>query len=116
MSQLRLYVDEDAEEHAVVRGLRARGVDVLTTSDADRLGSTDADQLSYAIELQRSLYTFNVRDFAWLHRQHLERGSHHFGIIVIPDQRYSIGEKVRCLAGFIARTSAEEMLDRMEYL
>ncbi len=31
MSQVRLYVDEDAEEHAVVQGLRARGVDLLTT-------------------------------------------------------------------------------------
>jgi hypothetical protein len=29
MSDIRLYVDEDASEHAVIRGLRARGVDIL---------------------------------------------------------------------------------------
>lgn len=39
MSEIRLYVDEDAAEHAVVQGLRTRGADVLTTADADRLGS-----------------------------------------------------------------------------
>jgi hypothetical protein len=30
MNRVRLYVDEDACETAVVEGLRARGVDVLT--------------------------------------------------------------------------------------
>ena len=52
MSEVRLYVDEDAGETAVVQGLRARGIDVLT------------------------------------------------------DQRCSIGEKVRRLAGFLSRVTA----------
>ena len=34
MSEVRLYLDEDAEENAVVEGLRARGVDLLTTFEA----------------------------------------------------------------------------------
>lgn len=34
MSQIRLYVDEDAAQHAVVEGLRNHGVDVLTILDA----------------------------------------------------------------------------------
>ena len=33
MSAVRFYVDEDAGEHAVMKGLRARNVDVLTTVD-----------------------------------------------------------------------------------
>ena len=41
MSAVRLYVDEDASEQAVVRGLRARGIDVATTADAWRLHVLD---------------------------------------------------------------------------
>ena len=35
MSAVCLFMDEDAGEHAVVQGLRARGIDVLTTIEAD---------------------------------------------------------------------------------
>jgi hypothetical protein len=37
----------------------------------------------------------NARDFASLHREWLERGRSHFGILIIPQQRYSTGEIVR---------------------
>ncbi len=116
MSEGRLYVDEDAGENAVVQGLRARGVDVLTTVEANRCGSTDQDQLAFAVQQGRSIYTFNVGDFARLHREYLQQGIGHTGIVVVPDQRCSIGEKIRRLAGFISRITAEEMVNRMEYL
>ena len=116
MSDVRLYVDEDAGEDAVVKGLRARGLDVLTTVDANRLGSTDAEQLATATSLRRTIYTFNVGDFARLHREHLAQGIEHTGIIVIPDQRCSTGEKIRRVTKFVKSITAEEMLDRMQYL
>ncbi len=72
MSQVRLYVDEDAEEHAVVEGLRARGVDMLTTSESDRVGTRDVEQLAFAVHHERTLYSFNVGDFARLHREYLD--------------------------------------------
>ncbi len=53
---------------------------------------------------------------AILRGEHLEQGIDHVGIIVVPDQRYSIGEKIRRLAGFVSRVTAEEMVNRMEYL
>ena len=46
MSDVRLYVDEDAGENAVVQGIRARGFDVLTTIEAHQCGATDQDQLA----------------------------------------------------------------------
>jgi hypothetical protein len=45
MSDIRLYMDEDAEERALVRGLRARGIDVLTIWEAGMVGRTDREQL-----------------------------------------------------------------------
>jgi len=99
-----------------MQGLRARGLDLLTTSEARRVGKTDAEQFAFAIGLRRTMYTFNVGDFARLHRERLEGGGSHFGIVVIPDQRYSIGEKIRRLAAFVSDVAAEEMIDRFEFL
>src|SRR5713101_3280549 len=116
MSDVRLYVDEDAGEDAVVKGLRTRGIDVLTTVEANRLGATDAEQLATAISLRRAIYTFNVGDFARLHREHLEHDIEHTGIVVIPDQRCSTGEKIRRVARFLKSVTAEDMLNRMKFL
>ena len=116
MSELRLYVDEDAGEHAVVQGLRARNIDVLTTIEANLLGSDDSSQLAFATSIGRAIYTFNVGDFAKLHSTYIVQNKTHSGIIVIPDQRCSISEKIRRLASFISYTSAEKMVNRMEYL
>lgn len=57
MSAVRLYVDEDASESAVVTGLRARGVDPLTTAEAGREGTADEQQLEFAAQEGRALYT-----------------------------------------------------------
>ena len=116
MSELCLYVDEDAGENAVMQGLRARGADLLTTIEAGQCGATDPEQLAFAVEQGRAIYSFNVSDFAKLHQQYLHQGTDHFGIIVLPDQRCNIGEKVRRVAGFIRQVTAEEMTNRMEYL
>lgn len=116
MSAALRYVDEDAGEDAVVKGLRARGIDLVTTVDVHQLGATDAEQPATAIRLRRAIYTFNVRDFAQLHGETLEQGLEHTGIIVIPDQRLSTGEKIRRVAGFLHRATSEEMLNRMEHL
>ena len=116
MSDVHLYVDEDAGEDAVVKGLRVRGLDVLTTVEANRLGATDAEQLATAISLRRTIYTFNVGDFARLHGDSLDQAIEHPGIIVIPDQRCSTGEKVRRVTKFVKSVTAEEMINRMEYL
>lgn len=116
MSEVRLYVDEDASEHAVIDGLRARGFDLLTTVEADRLGASDVNQLDFAHEQGRTIYTFNVRDFARLHTEYLNDDRGHSGIVVIPDRRYSIGEKVRALGQFLSDQSAEAMINRIEFL
>ena len=116
MAVVRLYVDEDASEAAVIVGLRARGVDVVTTVEAKRCGTLDAEQLEFATKQERVIYTFNASDFARLHREYLQQGRFHAGIVVIPEQRYSIGEKVRRLAAFVYSSTAESMVSRIEFL
>ena len=63
MSEIRLYVDEDASETAVILGLRARGIDLLTTVEAGRWGVSDQEQLEFAIQERRIHYTFQCQRF-----------------------------------------------------
>jgi hypothetical protein len=116
VTDIRLYVDEDACETAVVKGLRRRAIDVLTTLEAGRKGADDPKQLAFAVEQGRAIYTFNIRHFAKLHGEWLSQGLEHRGIIVLCDQDLPIGEKVRRLAELISCVTAEEMINRIVYL
>jgi predicted nuclease of predicted toxin-antitoxin system len=116
MSRIRLYIDEDAAERAVVEGLRRGGVDAITVLEAGRAKDTDEEQLAFAANEARVVYTFNVDHFSRLHRDFLSSGREHAGIVVIPRQRYSTGEKIRRLLSLVDDVTAEEMKNRLEYL
>jgi precorrin-6B methylase 1 len=45
--RLWLYTDEHVPK-AVVKGLRERGIDTLTVSEADTLGASDEEHLAFA--------------------------------------------------------------------
>lgn len=113
---VRLYIDEDSMSRALARALRARGVDVTTALDENMIERSDADHLDYARQQGRALYSFNVGDFYELHTTYLTQGKSHAGMILAPQQRYSIGEQMRRLLKLIATRSAEEMKDRVEFL
>jgi Domain of unknown function (DUF5615) len=67
VTPVRLYLDEDAQEESLVLALRNADVDVITTLEVDRLGCTDEQQLIWATEQGRIIYSFNVGDFCRLH-------------------------------------------------
>jgi len=116
MSQPRLYLDEDAMRHSLLFGLKARHVDVLTAFEAEMINRSDEDHLAAAAESGRVLYTFNVADYCLLHQTWISQQRHHAGIIVAPQQRYSVGEELRRLLRLIGTVSAEEMQNRIEFL
>ena len=55
MNRLRLYVDEDAMDGDFVRGLRSRGIDVITAADAGMIRRKDEEHLSFASMHGRAL-------------------------------------------------------------
>jgi len=116
MSAIRLYMDEDSMSHSLVRALRARGVDVTTALEEGMIERGDAEHLDHATAQGRVLYSFNVADFYRLHMEYLAQGKSHAGIILARQQRYSIGQQMRCLLKLIATKSAEEMRNRVEFL
>jgi uncharacterized protein DUF5615 len=114
--QVRLFVDEDAMADALMSGLRARGVNLLTASEAGTRKIEDDQQLEFASAQGRVLYTFNISDFYQLHTAWAIQGKNHAGIIFAPQQRYSIGEQMRRLLKLIRLRSAEEMINNVEFL
>src|SRR6184192_976159 len=93
--QLRLYLDEDASSRSLVRGLRARGLDVLTAIQAGKLQTDDPSQLEFASQNGRVLYTYNVSDFYHLHTAWAAQGKSHAGIILVAQSRFTIGEQLQ---------------------
>jgi predicted nuclease of predicted toxin-antitoxin system len=63
VSKILLYVDEDAMDEDFVRALKSRNVDVLTVADVGMLHRADEEQLAWAAENNRVIFSFNTRDF-----------------------------------------------------
>jgi hypothetical protein len=116
VSEIRLYLDEDVEAHALTRALQGRGVDVTTTSEAGLTETSDEAQLVWATQAGRVLLTYNAADFCRLHARFVEAGRRHAGIIVAEQQRHSVGEMVRSILRLRAALEAEAMTDRLEFL
>ncbi|WP_107666278.1 DUF5615 family PIN-like protein [Cyanothece sp. BG0011] len=115
MTKIRLYLDEDAQDNDLILALRLRNIDVLSTGEAQMLSKSDEEQLQWAFENERVIYSFNVRDFYKIHTNLLETKQSHAGII-LGTQNYSIGEQMRRLLRIIATLSAENMKNQIEFL
>lgn len=114
--QIRLYLDEDAQRGSLVKALRERGVDVQTADEAGMRYRDDADHLNYAAVQGRVLYSFNVGDFNHLHAEYVRQNKSHAGVILSPQQKFSVGEQLRRLLRLINARSAEQMRDTIEFL
>jgi hypothetical protein len=114
--KIRLYLEEDSMSNALVRGLRARGVDVRTALEEGMIERDDAEHLEFATKVDRVLYSFNVGDFYDLHSRYLAEDKEHAGLILARQQQFAIGEQLRRLLRLIAKVPAEEMKNRVEFL
>jgi hypothetical protein len=117
VSGLRFQLDEDCQAVALVQALRQHGFDVVTTNEAGLCGTDDETQLREASGHGRLIVTNNIHDFAQLHTRWLAEGRPpHAGIVVFPQQGWSLGEVVRRLAHLSRTLSADEMKNRLEWL
>ncbi len=79
--RIKIYFDEDVPS-SFANALINRGVDVITTQQAKNLRQSDAKQLLYATAEKRVVFTHNKRDFILLHKEYLQSGKEHSGIII----------------------------------
>ncbi|MBI2947768.1 MAG: DUF5615 family PIN-like protein [Verrucomicrobia bacterium] len=116
MSVLKLHLDEDADAHALLNGLRHRGWDVTSSRERGLLQYSDEEQLAWACEEERVIYTYNASDFCRLHSEFLRTGRHHAGIIIGDQQTASIGEELRRLLRLSQAKTTVDMEDHLEFL
>ena len=107
--KIKFYTDEHVAR-AVVRGLRQRGVDVLTVPEAGLLGASDQDHLEYAKTEGRVIFTLDD-DILRLHAAGVE----HAGIVYV-SQQTSISEIIYGLMLVYQILEPENMMGHIEYL
>ena len=116
MSAIKIHLDEDADAHALLNALRQHGLSVTSSRERGLAGYSDAEQLEWATQQGRVIYTYNAADFCRLHAAVLQQGRHHAGIIIGDQQTVSVGEEMRRLLKISDARTAPEMRDKLEYL
>lgn len=112
-----LYIDEDSSDRAMVSALRSAGCDVLTANEAGMTERLDSEHLAFATEQRRILVTQNIRDFRVLHRQLMESGRHHRGIVLIhQSDKLGPGEVTRRVLRLSQTLGNGDLTDRAEFL
>ncbi|MBZ8183232.1 DUF5615 family PIN-like protein [Oscillatoria salina] len=116
MSQICLYLDEDASRGDLIKALRNANIDLITTSEADNLSCSDLEQLVWATANNKVIYTYNMGDYCRLHTIYMVESREHTGIIVAERQSYSIGEQLRGLQRLVLAISAESIRNQLVFL
>ena len=101
------------DEHvsgAVIHGLRIRGIDVLSTKNANMMGAPDEEHLEFAEKEKRVIFTQDT-DFLKLHAA---KQNHHG--IVYAHQRTPIGDVVRGLILIYEVLNVADMINHVEFL
>jgi hypothetical protein len=109
----KFYLDEDIDV-ALEQALINRGVDVVSTLKAGKIGNTDEEQLSFAKNEKRIIITHNVRDFVILHKKNSNDDRTHSGIIV--SDQLPIGTLLKRVMKLWFTLDAKEMESRIEFL
>lgn len=109
MTPIKYYTDEHISK-AIIKGLQARGVDVLSCQEAGMRTASDEEHLAFANENGRVIFTYDA-DFIRLHTD----GFEHAGIVYSSKQG-NIGEQVRNLKLIAAVLTAEEMVGQIEFI
>ena len=111
---IRFYADENVDER-IVRGLRLRGVDVMTVYEARMIGRSDEDQLTKATSDGRVLITTD-QDFLRLDRQWSLEGKAHAGIIFYSQYHTSVGTCIWRVKLITDLLTPEEMMNHLEFI
>jgi len=109
VSEVRFYTDEHVPR-AVVRGLRQRGVDVLTVAEVGLIGAPDVEHLRFALRTRRVVFSQDD-DFLRL----AAADEPHAGIVYAP-QHTPVGTMIKGLMLICRVLEADEMLGHIEFL
>lgn len=106
---ITFHLDESVD-HAVARGLRLRGIDVTTATDAGLIAASDQQQIAFALTENRVVFTQD-QDFL----RHHQAGDQHAGIVYSQQGAHSIGEIVRYLHFLSDCLEPQDMRGQLEF-
>ena len=89
---MRFHLDEHVS-HAIAKGLRLRGLDVTTTTDAQLISAADEDHLAFAFAENRVIFTQDD-DFLTMASQ---PDTEHCGIVYCHQGTRSVGDIIHFL-------------------
>ena len=95
MKRVKIYVDENID-YRVVKGLKRRGVDIITVQETLNLAKSDEKQLEYAKSIDALFFTHDD-DLLKIAKRWKNVGKTHNGIIFVHQTKLSVGEIVRKL-------------------
>jgi len=107
---IRFHLDESMP-NAVAEGLRRRGLDVTTSSEAQLLAAKDEEQLAFATREARVLVTRD-QDFLRLNASGIE----HAGIVYWTERQRTMGQLVGALATLMLEFTADELHGQVRFL
>ncbi len=87
---------------------------VVTARDAGQLGRSDAEQLTFAAASERVLLTHDRVHFERLHREWLDAGRNHAGILV--GRRRMPAELATRIGRLLLRLSAQDLQNQFLYI
>jgi hypothetical protein len=109
-SAIRLYFDESVQVE-IAEQMKQRGVDAVTVRDLGLLGDTDINHLRRATEMGRVLCSYDT-DFLRLAAEGVEHAGIAFGF----HDRTTYGDWIRGLELICGAMTADEMVNKVEYL
>jgi len=99
----------------IVRGLRQRGIDVLTVQEDGRAGSPDPDVLNRAIELGRVLFSCDTDLIAEATRRQ-RSGEEFTGVVYAHQNVVSVGKCIEDLELLALAGLPKDFTNQVQYL
>jgi len=110
---IKLYLDEDVHKK-IALSLRLKGYNVISAHEVQNQGISDYKQLQYAISEQRAIFTFNVGDFDRLHKEYMQSGKEHFGILL--SKQIPFSDTLKRLIHFLFTHSSREVKNNLFWI
>jgi predicted nuclease of predicted toxin-antitoxin system len=110
MNDIRYYFDENMDND-IAKALRGRGIDVLTTAEADNAGVEDKTQLAFAMIETRVIVTQD-EDFLILDSEKIP----HSRIVYYKHRTRSNKEVIRGLVLIYEILTRDDMVNHVEFL
>jgi predicted nuclease of predicted toxin-antitoxin system len=114
LAKLKIYTDENVDVR-IAEGLKRRGIKAFSALEKGMIGASDREQFQFAADAQAVIFTHD-HHFLEIALFFMEQGREHGGVIFTDMNKFSVGECIRRLALYADVLSAEEIMNRIEFL